>query len=299
MKPIAQIEDPLERYFAFIKERNEIYLKKINGEPWPWTQDPILQTFRFTEVYRERDRTSLHYQKTVRDHYNQLDLVFPATVLYRWFNRIETCDTFFNQPDFGNMSVFERYIQEGDYQILYECLDKLPTPHVTGAFIINGKPGYTKGEGVLQYFHEFAQSRSYPWEPTWIIWRGNPPPLQEIYDWLECFNGLGSFMRAQIIADLKYLPFLSKASDWWTWAAPGPGSQRGLNRVLSRPAKQPWNKEEWLSEIQRLNRKENLHFEHYLEPFHCQDTQNHCCEFSKYEKVRLGVGRPRQVFRHV
>jgi hypothetical protein len=299
MKPIAQIEDPLERYFAFITERNEIYHKKTTGEPWPWTTDPILQAYRFTEIYRERDRTSLHYQKTIRDHYKQLDLVFPATVLYRWFNRIETCEAFFNQPDFSNMSVFERYIQEGDYQILYECLAKLPTPHVTGAFIINGKPGYTKGEGVLQYFHEFAQSRAYPWEPTWIIWRGDPPLLQHIYEWLRYFNGLGSFMRAQIVADLKYLPFLQDAPDWWLWAAPGPGSQKGLNLVLGRDIKEPWNEQEWLSEIQRLNRKENLHFEHHLEPFHCQDTQNHCCEFSKYEKVRLGVGRPRQVFRHV
>jgi hypothetical protein len=301
---ISDIKEPLERYFAFIRERNEIYYRKTGGQPWPWTEDEILQDYRFTDIYRERDRTSIHYQKTIRDYYTQAEeRVLPATVLYRWFNRMSTCEHFFGEPDFGNKSAFERYIDiigERDIRILLECLEKIPPPHVTGAFIINGKPGYDKGVGVLLYFHEWCKK---PWEEQWTEWLlGNPPTLQDMYIWLrqDC-TGLGPFMAAQIVADLKYLQFMQNTAevlDWWTWAAPGPGSQRGLNAVLGRPMTQKWKEKEWQYEIQCLNLRENDALKD-LGPFHCQDTQNHCCEFSKYEKTRLGIGRPRQVYRHV
>jgi hypothetical protein len=295
---ITDIEEPIDRYFAFIRERNEIYHRKTSGQVWPWTEDAILQSYRFTEIYRERDRTSLHYQKMIRKYYTQDDAwVFPATVLYRWFNRIETCEHFFGEPDFGNTSVFERYAEERDLRILLECLAKIPTPHVTGAFIINGKQGHDKGEGVLCYFHEWFKK---PWEEKWQEWLLEKPPLlREMYDWVrKDSSGLGPFMAAQLVADLKYLPFMHNVEDWWIWAAPGPGSMKGLNLVMNRPIDQPWGQALWLTTLQELNRIENDALKD-LGPFHCQDTQNHCCEFSKYEKARLGIGRPRQVFHHV
>lgn len=296
---IQDIEDPHERYAAFLRERDAVYWKKTNGGPWPWTEDSILRSYRFTEIYRERDRTSLHYQKTIRDVFTQDDAyVLPATVLYRWFNRMETCDFFFKQAElFSNKSVFEQYIESNDIRYLTHCLDKIEPPHVTGAYIINGKPGYTKGEGVLQYFNDWCKK---PWEETWKEWLlNNPPTLEEMYNWLrkDC-TGLGPFMAAQLVADLKYLPFMQGVSDWWTWAAPGPGSQKGLNAVLGQPMAQSWNEAKWREEIQKLNEWENEELKD-VGVFHCQDTQNHCCEFSKFEKVRLGLGRPRQVYRHV
>jgi alpha-glutamyl/putrescinyl thymine pyrophosphorylase clade 1 len=298
---ISEIKNPFERYLAFIRERDAIYHRKIAGCPWPWTEDTILQSYRFTEIYRERDRTSLHYQKTIRNRYGQDDAwILPATVFYRWFNRVETCEYFFDQPDlldYKNPCVFERYFNHDcDVKILLECLVKIPPPHVTGAFIITGKPGYAKGEGVVFYFHDWCKK---PWEAKWREWRfGNKPPsLQEMYDWLrEDAAGLGSFMTAQLVADLKYLSFMQEAVGWWLWAAPGPGSQKGLNAVLGRPMDQAWNKDDWLAELQILNAKENSHLID-IGHFHCQDTQNHCCEFSKYEKVRTGAGRPRQIYR--
>jgi hypothetical protein len=295
---ITDLEDPFDRYAAFIRERNEIYHKKTGGQPWPWTEDRILQSYRFTDIYRERDRTSLHYQTTVRNRYGEDPIVLPATVLYRWYNRIITCDALFNEPDFSNQSAFERYIFSNceKASIIYDLINELPTPHVTGAFIINGAQGYAKGIGVAIQFHEWCQK---PWREQWEQWTSFPPTLQDMFIWLrENASGLGSFMGAQLVADLKYLPFMEqKVEDWWTWAAPGPGSQKGLNAVLGRPMDQHWNEKEWQVEIQCLNLRENEALKD-LGPFHCQDTQNHCCEFSKYEKTRLGLGRPRQIFRH-
>ena len=205
---IREIEDPFERYCAFLIERDAIYKRKSKGEPWPWTNDEILQGFRFTEVYRERDRTSLHYQKIIRNFYKEDILVLPATVLHRWFNRIETCEHIFGQLDVEkNDTVFERYISSGCERpsILYNFVDTLPEPRVTGAFIINGMPGYSKSTGVIMYFHEWCQK---PWEEEWAKWLDNPPMLGEMYEWLrKDGKGLGTFMAAQLVADLKYLCF--------------------------------------------------------------------------------------------
>ena len=43
-------------YFAF--ERQNIFLKKKNGEKPPWTDDPILQEYKFCNSYRVNDRVS-------------------------------------------------------------------------------------------------------------------------------------------------------------------------------------------------------------------------------------------------
>ena len=206
----------------------------------------------------------------------------------------------FNEPDLSNRSVFERYIDTYclDLGILLEAIQKLPTPHVTGAFIIQGMSGYEKGVGVMQYFHKWCEKS---WFAKWTVWQDSPPMLADMFDWLrEDAKGLGSFMAAQIVADLKYLPFMVNVLDWWTWAASGPGSKRGLNVVFGRPIYQPWGEQEWLEHIQQLREAENKELVPLgLGPFHAQDTQNHCCEFSKYTKVMTGIGRPRQVYRHV
>jgi len=290
MVSIYEIKDPFERYCAFLWERNNIYHQKSRHEPKPWTDDPILQEFSFTNVYREIDKTSIHYQKTVRDYYGQENpLVLPATVLYRWFNRIETCARLFNEPNIGNRSVFEEYIDSGCQKpsILFEFINKLPFPHVTGAYIINGESGFPKGIGVARYFHHWCQK---PWEAKWEEWLKNPPLLQSMYVWLqESASGLGSFMTAQLVADLKYLPFMMQVEDWWSWASPGPGSQRGLNAVLGRMMSEKWLPGEWIDQLLQLRAKENaILAQNGMGPFHAQDTQNHCCEFSKYEKARLG-----------
>jgi hypothetical protein len=289
---IADIQDPVERFVAFIKERETIRLLRASNFPWPWTEDPILQEFRFTNIHREDDKVSQHYQKTIRDRYGENPFIFPATVAYRWFNRPSTCDALFT----GNKSVFEAYLERDNITILRECISQLSSPYVTGAYIITGKPGYSKVEGVLQYIDHWCGT--HPWEVQWDYWKENPPLLSEMYDWISS-EGLGSFMKGQIIADLKYVPFMRDVADWWIWATPGPGSLRGLNIVLDRPMMAPWPKGEWLVQLIRLNDIVTPKLEQAgIGRLHNQDLQNCLCEYSKFTKTARGIGRPRQIFRN-
>ncbi len=47
----------------FINERLNIWKKKIVGEPSPYTQNPILSTYRFCNIFREFDRQTIEFHE--------------------------------------------------------------------------------------------------------------------------------------------------------------------------------------------------------------------------------------------
>ena len=46
--------------WRFAAERHRIYLRRITGQPHPWTSDPVLSSYRFTNVFRAADRGIMH-----------------------------------------------------------------------------------------------------------------------------------------------------------------------------------------------------------------------------------------------
>jgi hypothetical protein len=110
------------------------------------------------------------------------------------------------------------------------------------------------------------------------------------------YQGLGSFMAAQVVGDLKYTKPLSEASDWLPWAASGPGSRRGLNRVRGRPVDSPWNEDGWRAYFYAVWKTVNAKLK-WKKALSGQDLQNCLCEFDKYERVRLGEGKPKQLYK--
>lgn len=107
---------------------------------------------------------------------------------------------------------------------------------------------------------------------------------------------LGSFYAAQIVADVKQVQ-LKDAKDWWTFAASGPGSRRGLNRLLGRPIANPWSKDDyaWHAALQRLQEDIAPELEQIgIGRLCAQDLQNCLCEFDKYERMRLSEGKPKR-----
>ena len=47
-----------DTYWRFAAERLAIYYRRLEGGQAPWTTDPILRTYRFTNAYRAADRVS-------------------------------------------------------------------------------------------------------------------------------------------------------------------------------------------------------------------------------------------------
>ena len=80
-----------DTYWRFAAERQRVFFRKAAGSQPPWTSDPILVRYRFTNAYRAADRVS---QFLIRDvqlggPQNARDLFF-RTILFKLFNRIDT-----------------------------------------------------------------------------------------------------------------------------------------------------------------------------------------------------------------
>ncbi len=68
-----------DSYWRFAAERQNVFFARIEGKDWPLTDDPILRTYRFTNVYRASDRVSQYLIRHViygNDNQSPEDLFF-------------------------------------------------------------------------------------------------------------------------------------------------------------------------------------------------------------------------------
>ena len=54
-----------DTYWRFAAERQAIFFRRFAGAPAPWTDDPILQRYKFTNAYRASDRVSQYLIREV------------------------------------------------------------------------------------------------------------------------------------------------------------------------------------------------------------------------------------------
>ena len=45
-----------DTFWHFAAERQNVFFRKLKGTKFPWTEDPIIAQYRFTNVYRASDR---------------------------------------------------------------------------------------------------------------------------------------------------------------------------------------------------------------------------------------------------
>jgi hypothetical protein len=124
------------------------------------------------------------------------------------------------------------------------------------------------------------------------------PRLERAYNALIQLEGLGSFLAAQVVADLKNTPEhpLEKAEDWWTWCAPGPGSLRGMSWFFyNEPGR--IKPDVFKNGIDKIRKYTDSQLAGGLVPQFCnQDLQNCLCEFDKYMRIRNGTGKSKRKY---
>ena len=79
------------RFAAYLRKREMVRVNRATGEPWPWTTDPILRQWRFTNVHRHYDRTTTLLRDEMYDpHFDSPphEILYNAA-LFRWFGTIE------------------------------------------------------------------------------------------------------------------------------------------------------------------------------------------------------------------
>src|SRR6266567_8711286 len=73
----------------FVYEREQIRLRKAVGQSPPWTDDPILNTYRFCNIRRRHDRVSQWLIKNVLLEYlikEDLQMFLEFSAFCRWVN---------------------------------------------------------------------------------------------------------------------------------------------------------------------------------------------------------------------
>ena len=73
-------KENVERFFYWINERHAIYQRRNMGVPRSeWTEDPILQEYKFTNPFRENDRVTLWMRNNwtkPNDNKNWSEIIF-------------------------------------------------------------------------------------------------------------------------------------------------------------------------------------------------------------------------------
>ena len=272
--------DNTERFFYYINERHNIYLKRRKRDPFPWTEDEILQTFSFCNVFRELDTVTIWLRQNWREPYADHPNLPFAMAMARQINWPETLE---------ELGFPEHWNPERLKAIMHGRMDRGEKVY-TGAYMLTGTLGGTKVEQTIDKILT----------PLYE----NPPPIHHNSlqnTWAEYlpYAGFSGFMAYEVVTDLRHTKYLDKAEDIMTWANAGPGAKRGLNRIHGRPLNQTIKKEQLNEEMKDLLDISN-EVADMLDPsvpdLEMREIEHCLCEFDKYERVRLFEGRPRAKF---
>lgn len=287
---MTELNEMQKLFVYWIKERESIRLKKERGEPKPWTDDPIFQTYKFTNVEREKDTVSIWIKANWIDLYSDHPNLWFAMIVARLFNWPPTLEIIgFPRHNFESLKSTWR-------NQLKQLRDDVGAKVFTGAYLVstNGvkmdKIDYILDRVLTPIWEKGREPHVVRFEGEGIGWAADQETLEEYWNHLRQFDGLGSFMAGQVVADLKYSPLLKNAPDWWVWTPLGPGSIRGLNRLHGRPLEKSLRQDQGLKEMLVL--QDIVEQELYWKlPLH--NLQSCLCETDKYLRVKNGQGRPR------
>lgn len=287
-------------YWQFATKRQAIFFGRLEGAAPPWTDDEILQTYRFTNAYRASDRVS---QFLIRDViYNPAYSAAPDEVafrvlLFKLFNKISTwrwLEQTVGVPTWqsysfeaydaalGRASAAGRKIYSAAYIVPPVSLDSSGVKHRGHLRLIE----QMLGGGFTARLQ--ATDR-----------------LQDVFHLVKGYPSLGDFLAFQLAIDLNYTALIDH--DEASFVVAGPGARDGLAKVF--PDAKDFDPVDLIAvmadrqeaEFKRLELPFRDLYGRRLQPIDCQ---NLFCEISKYTRVShpevtglSGRTRIKQMFR--
>ena len=266
----------------------------------PWTDDPVLATYKFTNAYRAADRVS---QFLIRHVIYRDDLpstpreVFFRILLFKLFNKIETWELLVQT--FGPIT-FEDY-RFAHYDAVLQRALRGGRRLYSAAYIM--PPGsQTFGRSAKHQNNLLLLERMMKEQVPERL--GQTRTMQDGFEQLRSYPTIGDFLAYQFITDINY----SEITDFseMDFVVPGPGARDGLRKCFVDPG--------GLNEPELIRRMADLQ-EHEFErleldfqslwgrPLQLIDCQNLFCEVDKYARVahpqvvgRTGRTRIKQKF---
>lgn len=256
-----------------------MYERRLTGEPGPWTTNPILSNYRFTNVFRAADRVSQYLIAEVQyrpDRSQAPAEIFFRTLLFKLFNKIDTWEWI--ERELGAVSYQSADLDELDRVLesasrlgpIYSAAYIMPPPQ------LGHKRKHTNHLALLQMM-------MFDGLPSKIE---RASSLREVFELLLSYPGLGPFLAFQFTIDLNYSSLIDFDEDEFVVA--GPGAMDGISKCFSdigvRSASDVIFEMVQAQDVEFSLRNLPFHglFGRKLKPIDCQ---NLFCEISKYARV--------------
>ena len=287
-------------FWRFAAERQAIFFRRLEDQSSPWTDDPVLRTFKFTNVYRAADRVSQYLIRRViyNAHYPDapVEVVF-RTLLFKIFNKPSTWELLEGQL---GLLTWQSFDPDAYDRVLSEAV--LAGRRIySAAYIIPPvllNQSRIKHRGHLQLINLIFSS-------DFVPRLEGSADLRTVFGLLKGFPSLGEFLAFQFAIDLNYTNVINH--DEASFVVAGPGARDGLAKTFSDAAgasaealiEHMMNEQD--AEFDRLG----LRFRSlWGRPLQLIDCQNLFCEVSKYTRVShpeivglSGRTRIKQIFR--
>ncbi len=266
-------------YWSFAFERQATFERRVAGTPFPWTGDPILQEYKFCNVYRAADRVSQYMIRDVCYHDEACspeDRIFQI-VAFRIFSKIDTWSTV---RDFlGHYPTLGDLMDEGFRKALDHAKQRNGGLY-TGAFILCATNAYGQPAKHLNHVELFRHMFLQDALGERILAASS---LHQVYELLHRYPLMGDFMSYQIAIDLNYSDLINFSENEFTKA--GPGALRGIGKVFESLGDYgPTDIIHWMVDHQETAFESlGLPFNGlWGRPLHAIDCQGLFCETDKY-----------------
>ena len=286
-----------DSYWRFAAARHDVYLRRLRGLPSPWTDDPIIASWRFTNAYRAADRVSQYLIRNVIYEGDQdpEETVF-RILLFRWFNRISTWELLNDR-----LGPLRR--EEFDVAAADRLLSQSKTAGnrvYSAAYIV---PPVPNSQGPKHAGHLSLTMRMLNAGLTEQL--ATAESLERVFKLLRAWPGIGDFLGYQLAIDINYSNVIDHDED--EFVVPGPGAIDGISKAWPNA-----DLRKAADIIRHTAEEQEEQFERIGVPFSglfgrrlkLIDCQNLYCEISKYSRAAhpeaVGVaGRTRikQVYR--
>ena len=290
-------EQELRTFFTFVYERHSIWHRRnVLGQPWPWTDNRVLRTNKFTNVYRELDPGTIFCKEQILER-NELahDIIFNV-MMYRLMCSIPTYGSY----GFHRLEDFD----EADFDDHLRDIYNSGTPVFGNAYLISpysSMGSEYKFRNVSRLFGQIHRDFE-----TFYGHFIEAPSFKAAFKVINSLYGMGPFLAYQVMVDLTYplrrlggTPLVQFSQN--DWAKLGPGAQRGFSR-LSNTHNQLQGLI-WLYDHQRSRFAEyGLDFPWLLDEkgdiveISLANFQNCCCEFHKYRSILDGTGKAQRLY---
>ncbi len=276
---------PLWKWMA---ERHAIYCRKEQGKPMPWTNDKILQTFRFCNVYRELDTTTIWIRRNWREPMRDSPHLWFAMLVSRMINLPNTMVHL--TAHCGLPEATKKWCDKAERQL---------AQLVSNGEKIYGSAYIMTAGGMSGPKYRFTMKclRAAVKNPLqFATWNS----LEEMWTKLRELPGCGNFIAYEIATDLRWTRYYQPEalSDHLSWGNPGPGAVRGINRIINKDKDKPiGRREDYIKVMAHLTEIANaLPQLKHMPRFEVRDIEHSLCETDKMLRVKNGEGRPKQLY---